>query len=94
MLKAELFRSLHEHADKHTLSIDGALPDSPDEIVLGATDEGAVSGNWYVLDGQEIKKTTVKDVGMVDGGTLAWKVKGETFMVEELGVVEDEMEGE
>lgn len=94
LLKAELFRSLQEHADKHSLSIAGELPESPDEIVLGATDDNAAARNWYVLDGQEKNKTTVRDVGLVDGGTIAWKVRGEQFVVEELGAIEDEGEVE
>jgi len=100
-LKADLFEALHEHSRKHTLSLAGGLPESPDEIVLGATaaaptaasdgDGKNAARKWYPLDGQDGKKATVKDVGISDGDTLAWSTNKKKFDVEEMEVIDDGM---
>jgi hypothetical protein len=75
-LKSELYNLLQENAQH----LEIALPESADEIVFGAMTDPAgvdVSRGFHVIANQDKKKTTVKDAGLRDGATVAWRLESE-----------------
>jgi hypothetical protein len=89
-LKSELYNLLQENAQH----LKFALPDSADEIVFGAMIDPAgvdVTRGFHVISNQDKKKTTVKEAGLRDGATVAWKLESESeFKVE--APADDDME--
>lgn len=70
-VKAQIHELLQENKD----NIVTPIPDSADEIILGAPiDQADLSKGFHILPNQDKKKTTVQDAGFKDMSVIGYKV--------------------